>query len=145
MGLARFMELERQKRLKERQTGFIRGNGNAKLVVGQKDGYLTKLGGTRKNWKKRWFILQNGCLSFYESIGDKTARGTFSLHNCLVRDISTKVIYPSSTRPRSLSAVSENPIESDDSQFKGKQNVIQIFTHDLSMMFRNHRNLYGTP
>jgi len=32
-----------------------------------KKGYLTKRGGNRKNWKKRWFILKENTMFYYES------------------------------------------------------------------------------
>ena len=32
-----------------------------------KKGSLVKKGGRRKNWKKRWFILKEGALIYYES------------------------------------------------------------------------------
>lgn len=38
------------------------------IVMGVlKKGYLTKRGGNRKNWKKRWFILKENTLFYYES------------------------------------------------------------------------------
>uniref|UniRef100_A0A1S4KKL1 PlekhH1, putative n=1 Tax=Ixodes scapularis TaxID=6945 RepID=A0A1S4KKL1_IXOSC len=39
----------------------------------EKSGYLTKLGGKLKTWKRRWFVLKNGALRYYKSQGD-TAR-----------------------------------------------------------------------
>ena len=33
----------------------------------EKSGYLTKLGGKVKNWKKRWFVLKNEELFYYKS------------------------------------------------------------------------------
>ncbi|EDO43015.1 predicted protein, partial [Nematostella vectensis] len=32
-----------------------------------KEGYLTKLGGRIKNWKKRWFVLQDGKLYYFKT------------------------------------------------------------------------------
>ncbi|XP_002735178.2 pleckstrin homology domain-containing family H member 2-like [Saccoglossus kowalevskii] len=36
----------------------------------EKSGYLTKLGGKVKSWKKRWFVLHNGQLVYYKSKND---------------------------------------------------------------------------
>ncbi|XP_076360493.1 uncharacterized protein CG43867-like isoform X3 [Tachypleus tridentatus] len=36
----------------------------------EKSGYLTKLGGKFKTWRKRWFVLKNGVLSYYKSEND---------------------------------------------------------------------------
>ena len=33
----------------------------------EKSGYLTKLGGKIKSWKKRYFVLKNGTLSYWKS------------------------------------------------------------------------------
>jgi len=33
----------------------------------EKSGYLTKLGGKLKTWRKRWFVLKNGTLSYWKS------------------------------------------------------------------------------
>ncbi|XP_048586759.1 pleckstrin homology domain-containing family H member 1 isoform X2 [Nematostella vectensis] len=33
----------------------------------RKEGYLTKLGGRIKNWKKRWFVLQDGKLYYFKT------------------------------------------------------------------------------
>ncbi len=33
----------------------------------EKCGYLTKLGGKVKNWKRRWFVMKNGEMLYYKS------------------------------------------------------------------------------
>ena len=33
----------------------------------KKEGYLTKLGGRVKNWKRRWFVLRDGKLYYYKT------------------------------------------------------------------------------
>ncbi len=33
----------------------------------EKSGYLTKLGGKIKSWKRRYFVLKNGTLSYWKS------------------------------------------------------------------------------
>jgi hypothetical protein len=34
-----------------------------------KEGFLTKEGGSFKSWKKRWFVLKDGALSYYKQKG----------------------------------------------------------------------------
>lgn len=36
----------------------------------EKSGYLTKLSGKLKTWRKRWFVLKNGTLSYWKSQND---------------------------------------------------------------------------
>ena len=33
----------------------------------EKSGYLTKLGGKIKSWRRRYFVLKNGTLSYWKS------------------------------------------------------------------------------
>jgi pleckstrin homology domain-containing family H len=33
----------------------------------EKQGYLTKLGGKLKTWRKRWFVLKNGVIMYWKS------------------------------------------------------------------------------
>lgn len=37
-----------------------------KKVKERKEGFLTKLGGRIKNWKRRWFVLEDGKLYYYK-------------------------------------------------------------------------------
>ncbi|XP_071963475.1 pleckstrin homology domain-containing family H member 1-like isoform X2 [Antedon mediterranea] len=43
---------------------------NMKKEAMEKCGWLTKLGGKVKSWKRRWFVLKNGELRYYKSQGD---------------------------------------------------------------------------
>ena len=50
------------------------------IVMGVlKKGYLTKRGGNRKNWKKRWFILKENTLFYYESRENLTQKVCISV------------------------------------------------------------------
>lgn len=51
------------------------------IVMGVlKKGYLIKRGGNRKNWKKRWFILKENTLFYYESRENLTQKGGMVLN-----------------------------------------------------------------
>jgi hypothetical protein len=111
---------------------------NRELAAGRKEGYLTKLGGMHKTWKKRYFILRDTTVIFYEKQGDKNVKGQFQLDHCLVRDVDRNAIYPQSEADAVLAAAGEE----NGQVFKGKPFAFEIFTHDQSMLFRNHRRLY---
>lgn len=46
-----------------------------------KEGYLNKEGGSRKNWRTRWFVLTSLELSYFKSPADKTPVGVLVLEN----------------------------------------------------------------
>lgn len=52
-----------------------------------REGWLWKQGSRYKGWKRRWFILNDKCLYYFEFTTDKEPRGIIPLENVLVRDI----------------------------------------------------------
>uniref|UniRef100_F6S301 Cytohesin 4 n=1 Tax=Xenopus tropicalis TaxID=8364 RepID=F6S301_XENTR len=50
----------------------------------QREGWLLKTGGRVKTWKKRWFILKDNCLYYFECITDKEPLGIIPLENLSV-------------------------------------------------------------
>lgn len=76
-----------------------------------REGWLWKQGGRYKTWKRRWFILNDGCLYYFEltavtklenacaskgdsksktKIKDKEPRGIIPLENVNVREVDDK-------------------------------------------------------
>ncbi|XP_070579909.1 cytohesin-1-like isoform X2 [Ptychodera flava] len=55
-----------------------------------KEGWLLKQGGRVKNWKRRWFILTDNCLYYFEYTTDKEPRGIIPLENLSVKCIESK-------------------------------------------------------
>ncbi|KAG8436279.1 hypothetical protein GDO86_007402 [Hymenochirus boettgeri] len=47
----------------------------------QREGWLLKTGGRVKTWKKRWFILKDNCLYYFECFTDKEPLGIIPLEN----------------------------------------------------------------
>ncbi|XP_059480674.1 uncharacterized protein CG43867 isoform X5 [Neocloeon triangulifer] len=45
-------------------------NSTANRESLEKQGYLTKLGGKLKTWRKRWFVLKNGVIMYWKSQND---------------------------------------------------------------------------
>lgn len=55
-----------------------------------KEGWLWKQGGRYKSWKRRWFILNDNCLYYFEYTTDKEPRGIIPLENIQVREASDR-------------------------------------------------------
>lgn len=52
-----------------------------------REGWLWKQGNRYKSWKRRWFIVNDKCLYYFEFTTDKEPRGIIPLVNVLVRDV----------------------------------------------------------
>ncbi|XP_032692489.1 cytohesin-4 isoform X2 [Lontra canadensis] len=52
-----------------------------------REGWLLKLGGRVKTWKRRWFILTDNCLYYFEFTTDKEPRGIIPLENLSVQKV----------------------------------------------------------
>uniref|UniRef100_A0A8C2R642 Cytohesin 3 n=1 Tax=Capra hircus TaxID=9925 RepID=A0A8C2R642_CAPHI len=51
------------------------------------DGVPLLLGGRVKTWKRRWFILTDNCLYYFEYTTDKEPRGIIPLENLSIREV----------------------------------------------------------
>lgn len=47
-------------------------------------------GGRYKSWKRRWFILNDNCLYYFEYTTDKEPRGIIPLENIQVREVQDR-------------------------------------------------------
>lgn len=52
-----------------------------------REGWLWKQGSRYGGWKRRWFILNDKCLYYFEYTTDKEPRGIIPLENVLVREV----------------------------------------------------------
>ncbi|XP_062874480.1 cytohesin-1-like [Trichomycterus rosablanca] len=52
-----------------------------------REGWLLKEGGGVKTWKRRWFILTNSCLYYFQYTTDKEPKGIIPLENLSVREV----------------------------------------------------------
>uniref|UniRef100_A0A7M4FQ32 Cytohesin 4 n=1 Tax=Crocodylus porosus TaxID=8502 RepID=A0A7M4FQ32_CROPO len=52
-----------------------------------REGWLLKLGGRVKTWKRRWFILTDNCLYYFEYTTDKEPLGIIPLENLSVQQV----------------------------------------------------------
>ncbi|KAK0397351.1 hypothetical protein QR680_002094 [Steinernema hermaphroditum] len=58
--------------------------------IPEDDGWLWKQGGRYKSWKRRWFVLNDNCLYYFEYTTDKEPRGIIPLENVKVRQVEDK-------------------------------------------------------
>ncbi len=82
-------------------------------------------------------MVRDGTVIFFESGADREPRGSFALHNCLVRDVETGQIFPKEcdNQPGVTPALTEH------GYFKGRTHLFEVFTSE-GMMFRNHSRLF---
>lgn len=59
-----------------------------------KEGWLCKQGGRVKNWKRRWFILNDNCLYYFRYTTDKEPKGIIPLENVQVREVTASGSKP---------------------------------------------------
>ncbi|CAG2103312.1 unnamed protein product [Medioppia subpectinata] len=59
-----------------------------------REGWLWKQGGRYKSWKRRWFILNDKCLYYFEYTTDKEPRGIIPLENVQIREYSERTSKP---------------------------------------------------
>ncbi|XP_037544616.1 cytohesin-3 [Nematolebias whitei] len=52
-----------------------------------REGWLLKMGGRVKTWKRRWFILTDSCLYYFKYTTDKDPIGIIPLENLCVRQL----------------------------------------------------------
>ncbi|XP_050032930.3 cytohesin-1 isoform X1 [Dermacentor andersoni] len=55
-----------------------------------REGWLWKQGGRYKSWKRRWFILNDNCLYYFEYTTDKEPRGIIPLENVQVKEVQDR-------------------------------------------------------
>ncbi|XP_019641930.1 PREDICTED: cytohesin-1-like [Branchiostoma belcheri] len=73
-----------------------------------KEGWLLKQGGRHKTWKRRWFILTDNCLYYFEYTTDKEPRGIIPLENLQVRLVEDSKkpncfeLYPSEANSKAV-------------------------------------------
>lgn len=77
-----------------------------------KEGWLWKQGGRYKSWKRRWFILNDNCLYYFEYTTDKEPRGIIPLENISVSDATRSISFAATNRVSvtSRSASAKSPI-----------------------------------
>ncbi|OCT70956.1 hypothetical protein XELAEV_18037870mg [Xenopus laevis] len=94
-----------------------------------REGWLLKLGGRVKTWKRRWFILTDNCLYYFEYTTDKEPRGIIPLENLCIREVEDPrkpncfELYIPNNRGQLIKACKT---EADGRVVEGNHNVYRI-------------------
>ena len=99
------------------ETTFLTNSPKAIYSPIIKAGFLSKKGGERRNWNKRWFELRSHSLAYYNSRKADKLKGEIPLINCEVeeQEYETKTfvfVLKSSNRTYFISAFSEADMKS---------------------------------
>ena len=82
------------------------------------EGYLTKLGKKRKNWKRRWVVLENYIMTYYQNEGGKGGKGA-----CGTVDLEEVRKVEDITTPERREAV-----EREEKNVSGKEHLFLLHT-----------------
>merc|ERR1719391_163950 len=56
----------------------------------EREGWLMKQGGNWKNWKRRWFVLNDRCLYYFQHTAENVPKGIIPLENVRVRAVDER-------------------------------------------------------
>jgi len=56
----------------------------------EREGWLMKQGGSWKSWKRRWFVLSDRCLYYFQHTAETAPKGIIPLENIAVRPLDDK-------------------------------------------------------
>jgi cytohesin len=93
-----------------------------------KEGWLSKQGGSWKSWKRRWFILNDNCLYYFEFTTDKEPKGIIPLENVQVREVTNAHQQKNCFEIHSIGndIIKACKTDSDGKVVEGKHNVYKI-------------------
>ncbi|GIQ89651.1 hypothetical protein KIPB_012178, partial [Kipferlia bialata] len=66
----------------------LKGVNYDTLLPADKEGWLYKEGGSRHNWKRRWFVLHSGSVFYFKSQRQGLSQGGFNLEGAKLRRCS---------------------------------------------------------
>jgi len=94
-----------------------------------KEGWLMKQGGRVKNWKRRWFILNDNCLYYFQYTTDKEPKGIIPLENIQVREVAAEKSRPFIFElfcSGSSDIIKACKVDSDGKVVEGRHNVYRM-------------------
>ncbi|BFZ03664.1 hypothetical protein BsWGS_06704 [Bradybaena similaris] len=94
-----------------------------------KEGWLMKQGGRVKNWKRRWFILNDNCLYYFQYTTDKEPKGIIPLENIQVREVPQEKSRPNCFELYSAGTsdiIKACKVDSDGKVVEGRHSVYRM-------------------
>ncbi|RUS89724.1 hypothetical protein EGW08_002542 [Elysia chlorotica] len=94
-----------------------------------KEGWLMKQGGRVKSWKRRWFILNDNCLYYFQYTTDKEPKGIIPLENIQVREVPIEKSRPNCFELFSagtLDIIKACKVDSDGKVVEGRHSVYRM-------------------
>ncbi|KAK3592669.1 hypothetical protein CHS0354_015971 [Potamilus streckersoni] len=93
-----------------------------------KEGWLWKQGGRFKNWKRRWFILNDNCLYYFQFTTDKEPKGIIPLENIQVKEVLEKSSKPNCFELYSTGQdiIKACKVDKEGKVVEGKHNVYRM-------------------
>ncbi|KAL3877895.1 hypothetical protein ACJMK2_035538 [Sinanodonta woodiana] len=93
-----------------------------------KEGWLWKQGGRFKNWKRRWFILNDNCLYYFQFTTDKEPKGIIPLENIQVKEVPDKSSKPNCFELYSTGQdiIKACKVDKEGKVVEGKHNVYRM-------------------
>ncbi|XP_030638813.1 cytohesin-3 [Chanos chanos] len=94
-----------------------------------REGWLLKEGGRVKTWKRRWFILTDNCLYYFQYTTDKEPKGIIPLENLNVRAVNDQQkqfcleLYNPQSKGQKIKACK---METDGRVVEGKHEIYRI-------------------
>ncbi|CAG5114531.1 unnamed protein product, partial [Candidula unifasciata] len=100
-----------------------------------KEGWLMKQGGRVKNWKRRWFILNDNCLYYFKYTTDKEPKGIIPLENIQVREVPLEKSRPNSFElfcSGNSEVIKACKVDSDGRVIEGRHSVYRMAASSVS-------------
>ncbi|KHJ41836.1 Sec7 domain protein [Trichuris suis] len=92
-----------------------------------REGWLWKQGGRYRSWKRRWFVLSDNCLYYFENTGDKEPRGIIPLENVQVRQVVDRTrAYGFEIYSTNAGLIKACKTDSDGKVIEGKHNSYRM-------------------
>ncbi|KAL5277076.1 PLEKHH2 family protein [Megaselia abdita] len=115
---------------------------NKKTDLLEKSGQLSTLGGKLKTWRKRFFVLKNGTLSYWKNqvdVSSRSPQGTITLNEqCVINRPDSSSTFEILTKDKNYYLTAETYSDMDE-WVRVLQNVQKLYTTQLLLNTENQK------